>query len=677
MRRLARSLASPALGVRRCSAAAAPAEAQTLLDELLRGAEPLPAEAAAATAGLLRSFVLSQWVAEQAAAHSIPPSLLPEAAQALRRTLLAGCPPSVLQALAPPPADAGSAAKEAAARRLFPLFAAFTKERFGARVEQAAPLLLAADLSGGLLTAFPAARALGRRLVYHHGPTNSGKTHAALAALRAAPSGLYCGPLRLLAQEVYHTLNCDGVLCNLRTGQELRAVPGARHSSCTVEVAETGEAAAVDVAVLDEIQLLADEQRGWAWTRALYGLPARELHLCGDASALPLVRHAAAALGEQLEERAYERLTPLRPQSRSLGGDTGAVRPGDALVAFSRRDIFALKAAVERGTGRRCAVVYGALPPEARRRQAQLFNEAAPGGHEVLIASDAIGLGLNLNIRRVVFSTLSRREGAAGGGGGRGGAQPARPPTPLPPALVRQIAGRAGRAASRWGADGGLVAALHDQDVPYMLQCLAAPTAEAPAAGLAPQWDNIAPFADAHPGDTLPQLLRRASEAARLGGRFFLCRSDDLVAAAELLERVPGLSLGQRFLFATAPISSRSPAAAAALLALAAAYASGEPVRLGALGAGEAARGGARRAASAAAEALGALEARHAHLGLYLWLARRLGGGEGEEAFPDAAAAEAASQRCVAELEEELARGSDAALRDFRGGGRRRGGFRG
>lgn len=85
------------------------------------------------------------------------------------------------------------------------------------------------------------------------GPTNSGKTYNALQALRTSPTGIYCGPLRLLAMEVYQQLNADGVRCNMVTGQEMVEVPGAAHVACTVEMASVMKHA--DVAVIDEIQV--------------------------------------------------------------------------------------------------------------------------------------------------------------------------------------------------------------------------------------------------------------------------------------------------------------------------------------------------------------------------------------------------------------------------------------
>ena len=250
-------------------------ETDALLASLLASTHSsLTAEEASTLTTLLRRFAVDPGVADRAHAEGVPPSLLSVAVTAFRRTLLAAAPRDVVGSLlqpAPPGRLSSAASRERTAlASLFPLFRAFAAAKYGAVLEKHAPLLAAADLPTALAgPAFPLARSLKRRLVYHAGPTNSGKTHAALTALRAAQSGVYCAPLRLLAMEAYDSLNVGGVFCSLRTGQEVRDVPSARHVACTVEMAECGPGAqAVDVAVLDEIQLLADEHRGWAWTRA-------------------------------------------------------------------------------------------------------------------------------------------------------------------------------------------------------------------------------------------------------------------------------------------------------------------------------------------------------------------------------------------------------------------------
>ena len=107
---------------------------------------------------------------------------------------------------------------------------------------------------------------------------------------------------------MHDRLNASGVPCNLLTGQEKVRVPGARHTACTIEMASLS--APVDVAVVDEIQMIAQLERGWAWSRCVLGLPAEELHLCGSADALPLLRQLIDACSDSLVEHDYERLTP-------------------------------------------------------------------------------------------------------------------------------------------------------------------------------------------------------------------------------------------------------------------------------------------------------------------------------------------------------------------------------
>jgi hypothetical protein len=126
---------------------------------------------------------------------------------------------------------------------------------------------------------FPLARQIGRKMHLIVGPTNSGKTHEALEALRKAKSGVYLAPLRLLAMEVYDRLTAAGVPCELHTGEEHIVIPGARHICATVEMLDAHTP--VEVAVIDECQMLLDEHRGWAWTAALTGAPAARVYAGG------------------------------------------------------------------------------------------------------------------------------------------------------------------------------------------------------------------------------------------------------------------------------------------------------------------------------------------------------------------------------------------------------------
>ena len=116
-----------------------------------------------------------------------------------------------------------------------------------------------------------------------------------------------------------------------------------------------------------------------------------ELHLCGSPAFIEIVHELAKEVGDDVEVRGYKRLSPLQPQRKAMGS-WAEIKAGDCVVAFSRKKLFQLKNEIEVATSPRmkCCIVYGGLPPEARREQARLFNEEGSGWN-VLVASDAIG----------------------------------------------------------------------------------------------------------------------------------------------------------------------------------------------------------------------------------------------------------------------------------------------
>jgi ATP-dependent RNA helicase SUPV3L1/SUV3 len=242
---------------------------------------------------------------------------------------------------------------------------------------------------------YPATREICRTVHLHVGPTNSGKTYQALKRLEEADTGIYLGPLRLLAHEVYTRLNAKGKPCALVTGEEQRLPEGeTKMWSCTVEMAPLNTR--MEVAVIDEIQMINHPDRGWAWTQAFLGLQAKEIHLCGEARTVPLIRELCALIGDKVHVHEYERLTPLKVAPRSLGS-LSKLEKGDCVVSFSVIGIHALRKTIETKTGRKCAIVYGSLPPETRAQQARLFNDP-DNDYDFLVASDAIGMGLNLYV---------------------------------------------------------------------------------------------------------------------------------------------------------------------------------------------------------------------------------------------------------------------------------------
>jgi ATP-dependent RNA helicase SUPV3L1/SUV3 len=261
-----------------------------------------------------------------------------------------------------------------------------------------------------------------RTFEYFVGPTNSGKTHAALEILRASGHGLYLAPLRLLALEVYERLNELGAPTSLVTGEERVIVPNACYVSSTVEMVDL--ARPMDVAVVDEAQMLDDTQRGWAWTLAIAGVRAKHVIMCGSNEGLAAAQRLADRLGVSLAVRRFERKNPLRIVPAVA---LTALRPGDAVVGFSRKAVVEMQGAIAR-LGFSSAAIYGSLSPAVRRREAERFRN---GSADVLVATDAIGLGLNLPIRRLIFTAIEKFDGVAD--------------RLLTPQEVRQIAGRAGR----------------------------------------------------------------------------------------------------------------------------------------------------------------------------------------------------------------------------------------
>ena len=509
---------------------------------------------------------------------------------------------------------------------MIPLVARTAETMFPEEVALARKMRSSADLRSPHEW-YPEARKLKRKVVFHAGPTNSGKTYHALQALKGAQYGVYAGPLRLLALEVYETLNGMGVIANLLTGQERSSMPFASHLACTVEMAPVEDA--LDVAVLDEVQLLADPQRGWAWTRAYLGMATSELHVCGEAAALTAVQALADMCGDTLEVRNYERITPLNIEEHSLGGDLSQIRPGDAVIAFNRRNIYALREEIERKTPYKCAVVYGTLPPETRAKQAQRFNDPASDA-SVLVATDAIGMGLNLNIKRVVFSAVEKYKQSAAG------------LTPLTPSEMKQIAGRAGRASSVWKT--GSATTLHEDDMAHLKRCMVEAVPNITHAGQFPGEEQLLAFSSVMPPETpLDKLLVSFMDASSLQSDFFfMCRHEEVVSTAATLHAVPGLTLSQRIQLCAAPVKLRNMEARAAFLHFARSIAAKQPAELPVqlplaaqqlLDVARAAHGDARSPAVVKyAQSLDfeLLEARAGIVDLYIWLAFRF-----RRLFPD------------------------------------------
>lgn len=534
---------------------------------------------------VFRYFASSGWASNQALAIYIGLSFFPTAVHKFRDFFTMKCPSDVTKYIV------SLGPSDAAVKFLFPIFVEYCLEKFPDEIKRFRGMIESADLTKPH-TWFPFARAMKRKIIYHCGPTNSGKTYNALQRFIQAKKGIYCSPLRLLAMEVFDKVNAFGVYCSLLTGQEKKYVPFSNHVACTVEMVSTDEL--FDVAVIDEIQMMADPFRGYAWTRSLLGLQADEIHLCGDPSVLNIVRKICQETGDELYEQHYDRFKPLVVEAKTLLGNLQNIRSGDCVVAFSRREIFEVKLAIEKDTKHKCCVIYGGLPPETRRQQASLFNDQN-NEYDVLVASDAVGMGLNLNIRRVVFNSLSKYNGDK--------------IVPVPASQVKQIAGRAGRRGCLY--PDGLTTTLHLDDLDYLIDCLKQPFEDVKKVGLFPYCEQIELFAGKFSNISFSQMLEKFGENCRLDQSYFMCRHDHIKKIANMLDKVPGLSLEDRFNFCFAPVNVRDPKAMYHLLRFASTYGKNVPVSI--------AMGMPKGCARNDAELLD-LETRHQVLSTYLWL---------------------------------------------------------
>jgi ATP-dependent RNA helicase SUPV3L1/SUV3 len=253
------------------------------------------------------------------------------------------------------------------------------------------------------------------------GPTNTGKTHLAIERLLAHASGIIGFPLRLLARENYDRMVAvkGARHVALITGEEKIIPPDARWFSCTVEAMPLDRR--TEFVAVDEIQLCADPDRGHVFTdRLLHARGMVETMFLGAETIAPLIRRLVP--GAHIDTR--PRLSQL-----TYAGPAKLVRlpPRTAVVAFSAQEIYALAELIRRRKGG-CAVVMGRLSPRTRNAQVALYQAREV---DFLVATDAIGMGLNMNVDHVAFAGLGKFDGHR--------------PRRLTASEVAQIAGRAGR----------------------------------------------------------------------------------------------------------------------------------------------------------------------------------------------------------------------------------------
>jgi ATP-dependent RNA helicase SUPV3L1/SUV3 len=267
------------------------------------------------------------------------------------------------------------------------------------------------------------ARKFKRKFYLHLGETNTGKTYNAMLRLKEATKGVYLSPLRILALENFEKLNKEGVKCNLATGEEEINIENAAHLCCTIEKLDISEE--YEVAIIDEIQMIDNDQRGAAWTRAVLALKSKEIHICGASNARKLIIKIIEDCSEEYEVIEYKREVPLEVEDISFAYK--GIEEGDALVTFSKKRVLEL-AYHYSNLGIKASLIYGDLPPEVRKKQ---YNQFINKENTILICTDAIGMGVNLPIKRIIFMDIKKFDGNE--------------IRYLSSQEVKQIAGRAGR----------------------------------------------------------------------------------------------------------------------------------------------------------------------------------------------------------------------------------------
>ncbi|MBD3809755.1 MAG: helicase [Sulfuricurvum sp.] len=385
---------------------------------------------------------------------------------------------------------------------------------------------------------FPLARSLRRRLIFHTGPTNSGKTYTAFQQLKKAGTGYYLAPLRLLALEGYESLCDDGVSASLITGEEQLLDEDATHISSTIEMLSFE--VEVDCCVIDEVQMIDDRDRGWAWANAIIGAPAKTVIMTGSPNAREAVIALAEYLGEPLEIVEFERKNPLELLKNAT--PITAIEPKTAVIAFTRSNALRLKQQLSRNY--RTSVIYGNLSPEVRREEARRFRE---GETDILVATDAISMGLNLPIKTLLFSKADKFDGQN--------------QRNLTATEVRQIAGRAGRYGL---SEKGYVGAL-TPDVLKTISNLFTKNIEPITLpfNVMANFDHIMLVSNILEERSLSAIVDFFVQNMKFEGPFRAANLESMQEASAIVDRYD-LDMRTKYTLATAPLSTSSPLVMAA-----------------------------------------------------------------------------------------------------------------
>lgn len=377
-----------------------------------------------------------------------------------------------------------------------------------------------------------AARRLTRTWTALLGPTNSGKTHQAIEAMTAVERAIYLSPLRLMALENQERIESMGVPCSLVTGEEEILREGATHYCCTVEEFARFRHQHWDVVVVDEVQMMADSQRGWAWVDALVSAYTPELIMTGPMLIQPSLKTLCDLCEDRLVVKRTKRLSPVAVARRPTS--LKQLDEGSMLVAFSRKTVLELKGLLEM-TGKSVSVVYGALSPEVRREQARRFRE---GEADLMVATDAVGMGLNLPAHTLCFYTDEKYDGIQN--------------RQLKVQEVKQIGGRAGRFGHH---DSGTITALDGQTLQSIRQLFNSPDQPVDLAQfqVRPSIEHLKAIAELMNDPSLLRAWLTFNRNINYGAEFISILPDELAEWIKLIDD-PQIDLSLRWIFACTPI---------------------------------------------------------------------------------------------------------------------------
>ena len=385
-----------------------------------------------------------------------------------------------------------------------------------------------------LKSSFPTARNMKRKLYFYVGPTNSGKTYQAMSELKEADCGIYLAPLRLLALENYESLKEHGVLPSLVTGEEEIFHEDSTHICSTIEMINFN--LETDVCIIDEIQMIDDIDRGWAWVNAIVGAPASKVIMTGSVNALDAVKKIASYLGEELEIVKFQRKNPLVVLDHHI--PIKDITKGTALIAFSRNDVLKYKSKLSKFFN--VSVLYGNLSPEVRREEAKRFRE---GKTDILVATDAIAMGLNLPIKTILFTTDTKFDGIS--------------KRKLLPNEVIQIAGRAGRYGHH---EVGYIGATTKSSLNHIDKMFNSPMKTIkPPFKVKATMEQIEELSSHLQTKSLAKILHYFSKNMKFDGPFIATNISNMIELSTILDKKHGLRIQDKYILAQAPINTRSP----------------------------------------------------------------------------------------------------------------------